>query len=199
MEAIIENAKRVSDLSYLITLQTLHSKTRSLVLALHKFDEDVIAKSVKKPALTFVLNHSFEDLFIPYLEGDRYIKVEHSQLTHSFTPILKPVQDLFENHRKLYRKNKRGSVSLISTRDALTNLTVNQLIDLMGQSGKTGTDSITMEINSIIQIMPSITIVSNSKYLTSRPRQAGSLFILLANTIGNQFINLMLEMYFFSF
>lgn len=156
LETIIENSRKKSNLDYLITLKTLHSETTSLVASLHKFDEEVITKKTKKPALTFVLNHSFEDLFIPYLEGDRYIKIEHSQMTNSFQNLLAPFTELYKNHSKLYRRNKNGTVSFISTREALANLSVNEMISLISHSDNSASitaANLPIEIDSIVKML----------------------------------------------
>lgn len=81
-----------------------------------------------------MLNHSFEDLFIPFLEGDRYIKSEQHHMEESFRNILAPILELHKNHSKLYRRNKNGTVTFISTREAWTNLSVNEMINLINPS-----------------------------------------------------------------
>jgi hypothetical protein len=127
------------------------------VTALHKFDEVIIANTTKKASLTFVLDHSFEDLFIPYLEGDRYIKVEHAQMADSFKSILHSFTELHTNHSKLYKRNKNGTVSLISTREALTNLTVNEMMTIISQPDKQvkaqASSGFPVDINSIVTML----------------------------------------------
>jgi hypothetical protein len=140
----------------LITLKTLHCQTKALVADLHKFDEEVIAKKTKKPSLTFALNHAFEDLFIPYLEGDRYIKIEQQHMEESVQNILAPFLALHKNHSKLYRRNKNGTVTFISTREALANLSVNEMINLINTSDANAncpSANLPLETNSMIKIL----------------------------------------------
>ena len=129
---ILTEAENHSTHAYLQTLQTLHSATASLIASLHRFDEQVMVNLMKKPTLTYMLNRSFEDLFVPYLEGERYIKVEYKWLNDEFAGLLSPFREFHANHAKMYKKNKNGNAILISPRDAIGVLSVTQMLGMVG-------------------------------------------------------------------
>lgn len=110
---ILSEAQAQSTHTYLETLTAMHSATATLVSNLHHFDEQIMVKTMKKPILTYVINRSYEDLFIPFLEGDRYIKVEHQWLSDAYATLLHPFHQFAANHAKVYQKN-RTTLSILA-------------------------------------------------------------------------------------
>ena len=88
IENTLQKAQDRSSLAYLRKLSACHAATAQLVADLHKLDDSAIAQNLGGPALTGILNRSFEDLFVPYVEGDRYIEVEEQCLVDRFKSCL---------------------------------------------------------------------------------------------------------------
>jgi exocyst complex component 5 len=92
LEAKLEAALDQSNQCYLENLAISHAATASLLMDLHRFDDGFIASTYGSNALTAVLNRSFEDLFVPYVEGDRYLDMEQNWLLSNFQVYLGPFQ-----------------------------------------------------------------------------------------------------------
>lgn len=83
------NALQRSPEEYLDALSIAHSETAKLVSDLHHLDETVISSAVGSASLTLIINRSFEDLFVPYVENDRYIMAERACMISAFQEHLK--------------------------------------------------------------------------------------------------------------
>lgn len=84
LEVVLKHAAKLSKEEYLESLAICHSETASLVADLHDFDEYVVAKSFGIPSLTILINRSFEDLFVPYIDSNRYILAEKDWMVSKF-------------------------------------------------------------------------------------------------------------------
>ncbi|KAI8893209.1 exocyst complex component Sec10-like protein [Globomyces pollinis-pini] len=81
LETILEDSQRKSSEIYLELIVLTHKETSALVSDMHRFDEDVIALLIGNRALTSILNRSFEDLYVPYLQDQKYVIAETAWLT----------------------------------------------------------------------------------------------------------------------
>ena len=91
-----------------------------------------------------------EDIFVPYLEGDRYIKVEHKWLSDSFATILAPFQQFATNHAKIYKKGKPGSST--SPTDAL----YYGIVSAVGSGSSVmtyGDESLLVNLNTVLKML----------------------------------------------
>lgn len=87
---MIEEAQQISKEVYLNILCETHYETSILVSELHKFDEQYISPFSGAPVLTTILDRSFEDLYVPYLDEERYIQIETEWLLQQFQLYLGP-------------------------------------------------------------------------------------------------------------
>ncbi|KAF9348696.1 Exocyst complex component 5 [Mortierella sp. AD094] len=86
IETLLERAQAKSTLAYLRTLSSIHEQTNLLVEDLKKCEETLKAGinanvkgsnvSVTTQPLAQTLDRCLDDLFVPYLEGDRYLEKE---------------------------------------------------------------------------------------------------------------------------
>ena len=88
LEAVLAKAESQSALSYLRVLYFSHKEIARLVSEIHKFDENVIAKTTGEPILTNIVNRSFTDLFVSLIENDRYLKTEKKCLADMFDALV---------------------------------------------------------------------------------------------------------------
>ncbi|KAJ3124738.1 Exocyst complex component 5 [Nowakowskiella sp. JEL0407] len=122
LEAILSAAENISNIYYLQALCSSHAVIRSLVQDLHKFDDTVIAaksagsqggSSTSGTVLGVILDRCFDDLYVPYTEGNRYIDVEVKFLKDGFENFLVTFKAFADQRKKL--PPKRGTVSTLST------------------------------------------------------------------------------------
>ena len=69
---------------HLKVLAESHKETASLVANLHQFDDTVIASLIGNSVLGAILDRSFEDLFVPYVDDERYQIFEQEWLVYVF-------------------------------------------------------------------------------------------------------------------
>ncbi|KND04859.1 uncharacterized protein SPPG_00558 [Spizellomyces punctatus DAOM BR117] len=104
IENILRRADEDSPRSYLRALSSSHAVISGLVNDLHKLDENCIAGKAGKPVLTAIINRSFDDLFVPYIEGGRYIEAEKECLNDLFSESL----NVFHEYAAQRAKTPRG-------------------------------------------------------------------------------------------
>ncbi|KAJ3382348.1 Exocyst complex component 5 [Lobulomyces angularis] len=104
IENLLLQAEKHSPITYLQVLASTHKATQNLILDLHHFDEEVIAFQVGAPVLTQILDRSFEDLFVPYLDGDKYINLEAKLFLTIYEQVLNPYQNFMLKRSKLLAK-----------------------------------------------------------------------------------------------
>ncbi|KAI8824861.1 exocyst complex component Sec10-like protein, partial [Fimicolochytrium jonesii] len=88
LENVVSLGNEESHLAYLRALSTSHQTISALANDLHKLDESIVADKGGKPMLTSAINRSFDDLFVPHIEGDKYIEAEQYCLTELFNESL---------------------------------------------------------------------------------------------------------------
>jgi hypothetical protein len=82
---MLNAASMTSKAQYLECLAGAHAETSKLVADLHHLDETVISSSAAGSGpLESLVNRAFEDLFVPYVDDDRYIETERDWMIHQF-------------------------------------------------------------------------------------------------------------------
>lgn len=85
----MSDALHLSKETYLIVLADSHKETATLVSDLHNFDDTVIAPLVGSSVLSSILDRSFEDLYVPYVDDERYVTVEKDWLKQKYESEMK--------------------------------------------------------------------------------------------------------------
>jgi hypothetical protein len=80
---------------YLNVLADSHYETSVLVSELHKFDETFIAPFAGSPVLTNILDRSFEDLYVAFIDDGRYSSVEREWLSNELNNELQEYSSIF--------------------------------------------------------------------------------------------------------
>ena len=106
IEGRLELARNKSLGYYLEVLAISHSITAELVDDLHEFDEKTIAEAMGSCALTTVLDRSLVDLFVPYIDSNRYIDLETEWLIATLNDELEP----FQTDAVLHAHSRRNEV-----------------------------------------------------------------------------------------
>ena len=105
MESILKRLEEQSLSAYLRCLCSIHAATLVLEADLKKIAES----HVKDPAAahTFIVTvaRCREDLFVPYIDNDKYIEKETRCLQQTFQTYLQPFHE-FQNARKQRTKNQ---------------------------------------------------------------------------------------------
>ncbi|KAI8579596.1 hypothetical protein K450DRAFT_241761 [Umbelopsis ramanniana AG] len=97
VEQLLEQGENISHLAFLRTLASTHAETVRLVESLKSFcDNEMKLASSKESSpnwnssqsLSASIDRCMEDLFVPYTEGDRYMKREQQALYEIFGSII---------------------------------------------------------------------------------------------------------------
>ena len=110
MEQLLTRAGNMSDLAFLRILQLIHSQTSVLVEDLKSYDvpsttprsppqnmglsrplawpPSSVSGGVNSTAISSILETAMEELFVPYIEGQRYLERENKNLTELFSGYL---------------------------------------------------------------------------------------------------------------
>ncbi|KAG5439852.1 hypothetical protein PCANB_000134 [Pneumocystis canis] len=91
LEEVIKYAELNSTLAYLRVLQATHSSLTNLVEYLKSFEQTSMLSDLsnESPNLaSYVLEQCLNDLFVPYLEGSRYIEKEKKSLHELYNSFL---------------------------------------------------------------------------------------------------------------
>jgi hypothetical protein len=84
LEVLMQEALEKSAQVYLEVLTQSHRETAELVSDVHNFDEKSIASLLGTQALSSILDRSLEDLYVPYVDGQRYVNAEMAWLKENF-------------------------------------------------------------------------------------------------------------------
>ncbi|KAI9102714.1 exocyst complex component Sec10-like protein [Phlyctochytrium arcticum] len=219
IESILRRAEEDSPRSFLRALSACHAVTTNLLSALHKLDEEAIASKTNKPILTAMLNRSFDDLFVPYVEGGKYIDAEKENLQDLFNHILTPFQEYIALRARLPRgkivtKNVAPStqISPTKTSPAMGEAMMTKLVSTMNVLGQEvaqqiGLQSLPESLSPEEMGLPSIPIMlqildlhveamARCKELTQPselPRNVSILFTLLIETFGFKYLKVALD------
>ncbi|KAI8911500.1 exocyst complex component Sec10-like protein [Gorgonomyces haynaldii] len=104
LEIILQQVPQDRKLDFLESLEIAHSETFKLVSDLHKFDETKVTSDMGSSSLTLIINRSFEDLFVPYIDGDRYISTEREWMQENFQICLEPFNAFLQYRQKALKK-----------------------------------------------------------------------------------------------
>ncbi|KAJ3262614.1 Exocyst complex component 5 [Boothiomyces macroporosus] len=88
LEVLMQEASFKSSQIYLQVLTKSHKETSDLVSDLRNFDETYILPLTGTLALGSILDRSFEDLYIPYINDEKYMKIEKSWLVETFNAAM---------------------------------------------------------------------------------------------------------------
>lgn len=83
----MNSAQARSDEQYLESLSLAHLETAKLVKDLHALDEHIISSSPSTAGtgpLALVINRAMDDLFVPFIDKDRYINMERDWMLNEF-------------------------------------------------------------------------------------------------------------------
>ncbi|KAJ3332666.1 Exocyst complex component 5 [Blyttiomyces sp. JEL0837] len=107
LERLLENSGNLSELNYLRVLESVHASTSALIADLQKFNKEFITSKVDEFGLTIVIERSFDDLFVPYTSGDRYIELERSCLKRQLEETLEVFTNYMNSRKRLKAKNMK--------------------------------------------------------------------------------------------
>ncbi|KAJ3417219.1 Exocyst complex component 5 [Chytridiales sp. JEL 0842] len=113
LESILIRAREKSDLFYLRKLSLAHGATTALTADLHKFDAEHIATKGTESTISGVIDRCYDDLFVPYKDGDRYIVVERICLKDRFSRLLNAFSSYVMTRKKA--KQKAMKVPFVGT------------------------------------------------------------------------------------
>ncbi|OLL26522.1 Exocyst complex component sec10 [Neolecta irregularis DAH-3] len=90
LESVLKHAEKISNLAYLRTLQSTHLALVSLVDDLKMFDMTHVLRvgDLATSNIVQVLDQNLEDLFVPYLEGNRYRDRERKSIQELYVSFL---------------------------------------------------------------------------------------------------------------
>jgi hypothetical protein len=110
MEQLLTRAGNMSDLAFLRVLQLIHLQTSELIEDLKSYDvpsttprspvqnmgfsrplawsPPSVSGSVASTAISSILETAMEELFVPYIEGQRYLEREIKNLTELYSGYL---------------------------------------------------------------------------------------------------------------
>ncbi|KAG0356738.1 Exocyst complex component 5 [Podila minutissima] len=133
IEILLERAQAKSTLAYLRTLSSIHEHTVLLVNDLKKCEDTLKVGtnanvkgsniSVTTQPLSQTLDRCLDDLFVPFLEGDRYIEKELQSLCETYDFMLAKFT--------AYQLQRRGGNNKFKT---IITRTLNQIIDSSSSS-----------------------------------------------------------------
>ncbi|KAJ3272112.1 Exocyst complex component 5 [Terramyces sp. JEL0728] len=127
LEVLMQEASFKSSQIYLEVLTRSHKETSDLVADLHLFDENYILPLTGSLALANILDRSFEDLYIPYVNDEKYMKTEKSWLNESFSIAMEDFEAKLENIQKAKVQGKPNGKQPSTPKDS--NIFVSSLIN----------------------------------------------------------------------
>ncbi|KAI8368784.1 exocyst complex component Sec10-like protein [Blakeslea trispora] len=114
IEMLLSKAKRISPLAYLRTLASTHAETKRLIENLKFYcDKEVSLKDaadinglVTSASPDETLDRCMDDLFVPYTEGDRYLKKEIEALNELFGKIVSEFLNAMQQRKLTSTRNQ---------------------------------------------------------------------------------------------
>ncbi|KAJ3021108.1 Exocyst complex component 5 [Thoreauomyces humboldtii] len=220
LESVLRCGDEVSVLEYLRALSMAHSTILSLANDLHKLDEDVVAGNSGKPALTAIINRSFDDLFVPYIEGGKYIETEKECLANVFTECLATFQEYAVERAKTPRGKAVSKPAPVSAPSSPTKLSptsaeamMSKLVSTMNNLGQEVAQQIGLQpareamspeemglpsVSLMLKLLEAhVEAMRRCKELTSSSETAkhgALLFNQLIETVGVRYLEVALDM-----
>ncbi|KAI9001673.1 exocyst complex component Sec10-like protein [Gaertneriomyces semiglobifer] len=104
IEVLLQRADAISKQAFLQALSACHEATTALANDLHELDEESVSTKHGRALLTATINRSLDDLFVPYIEGVRYIETEKQCLADLLADSL----SIFHEYAAQRSKTARG-------------------------------------------------------------------------------------------
>lgn len=105
METLLTQAEEQSLYCYLRTLNTIYMATCGLEDDLKKFASTVVKEPAALSGFGVTLARCREDLFVPYLDAEKYIERESQCMNNTIQYVLKPFAE-YQVARKQRAKNQ---------------------------------------------------------------------------------------------
>ncbi|KAJ3131370.1 Exocyst complex component 5, partial [Irineochytrium annulatum] len=150
VEVLLTKAGERSPLFYLRSLAACHASTSSLNTDLRKFDDTVIAPTcggTNDATLGGTLERCFEDLFVPYTDGERWIDVERQCLVMRMEEGIKVFVNAVATKKKTKLKKQQTVVPNMQA--------VGQLLNMVGMDSKASSGSSVQQMTPDEQGHPS--------------------------------------------
>ncbi|KAF9188821.1 Exocyst complex component 5 [Haplosporangium sp. Z 767] len=216
-ETLLERAQAKSTLAYLRTLSSIHEHTISLVNDLKKCEDTLKVGinsnvkgsniSVTTQPLSQTLDRCLDDLFVPFLEGDRYVEKELQSLCEIYDSMLAKFT--------AYQLQRRGGNKF----RAIITRTFNQIIDSSNnrqtlppvvqenfatvknpekyQNMQVSDDEGALSVDLVVKLLKihAESVVRSVGLLpaSGRPKNTAVLFQLLTDYIGMRYIDAALD------
>ncbi|KAG0253037.1 Exocyst complex component 5 [Mortierella polycephala] len=216
-ETLLERAQAKSTLAYLRTLSSIHEHTILLVNDLKKCEDTLKVGinsnvkgsniSVTTQPLSQTLDRSLDDLFVPFLEGDRYVEKELQSLCEIYDSMLAKFT--------AYQLQRRGGNKF----RAIITRTFNQIIDSSNnrqtlppvvqenfatvknpetyQNMQVSDDEGALSVDLVVKLLKihAESVVRSLGLLpaSGRPKNTAVLFQLLTDYIGMRYIDAALD------
>ncbi|CAO3675747.1 unnamed protein product [Umbelopsis vinacea] len=227
VEQLLSNGESVSHLAFLRTLASTHAETVRLVENLKSYcDNEIKLVSSKdstsswnsSQSLSASIDRCMEDLFVPYTEGDRYMKRERQALYEIFGSIISSFLRSMQMRKKTSSKGQSkltraltqiassssynlspGSTGAISAqRDSFdtTVLSGNSSIDSVNNKANDGGMGL-IPIDQILKMLQvhaeSITRSVELADAQELPQRIASLFELLMDFMGSKYLDIAMD------
>jgi hypothetical protein len=112
LEAVLRQSDEDAQDLFLDSLAMCHAETARLVQDLHQFDEAVVSKTFGIPSLTAVINRCFEDLFVPYIDANRYIDSEKKWMSEQFDKHLSAYKQFLASRQRAAKRYAKQTVGM---------------------------------------------------------------------------------------
>ncbi|EIE80071.1 hypothetical protein RO3G_04776 [Rhizopus delemar RA 99-880] len=114
IELLLSRSEKCSDLAYLRTLASTHAETKRLIENLKFYcDKELLLKEaadinglVTTASPDETLDRCMDDLFVPYIEGDRYLKKEEESLRKLFGKIVSQFLNAMQQRKIISARNQ---------------------------------------------------------------------------------------------
>lgn len=193
IESLLSQAESCDTIVYLCVLASTHAATQSLVSKLQVLDEtEIRPMGGGGLGVSNVLDRAFSDLFVPYVEADRYFALEVKFWTSRIDAVLLPFRVYIADRDRAL--TKRGRSTNIHTQVSPTRIAEKSLREKMlgggGGGGTTGGDEqvqerpLTEDEQGIVCLGTVVTLMKRHVEAVFRCRQlvpAGMLYVVKSN------------------
>ncbi|KAG0344603.1 Exocyst complex component 5 [Podila humilis] len=217
IETLLERAQAKSTLAYLRTLSSIHEHTVLLVSDLKKCEDTLKVGvnsnvkgsnvSVTTQPLSLTLDRCLDDLFVPFLEGPRYLKKEVDSLCETYDSMLAKFTAY-----QLQRRGGNNKFKTIITRafNQITDSSSNKTIAPAAQENfatvknpekyqnmQVTDDDGALSVDLVVKLLKihaeSVVRSLNLLPVSGRPKNTAVLFQVLTDYIGMRYIDAALD------
>ncbi|KAJ1561300.1 Exocyst complex component 5 [Cladochytrium tenue] len=107
VERVVSSAGQSSNATFLGVLAVVHEATAELLRDLKQFDNQTMGSEMRNEAFATMLERCFDDIFVPYVEGDRYISLETEYLRSALQEEIEVFTGYVVARKKLKQKGTR--------------------------------------------------------------------------------------------